>query len=168
MFGSDIPLITNQLPLSFDLPEDQKEWNQTMQLMVKRINSVMNTKEGALYVPQEVATFQLYFTIDNPQKFRNTYRKTFDMVELNGGPIAPGAALSFPHDIATIVDPTRIFGTATTALPNLAYLPLPYASADLTKVIEIWFNATTVNLINATNANFTLTQCYITFEWTKN
>ena len=115
MFGNDLPLIANQLPVSFDLPEDQREWRIEMEVMVKRIANVVNTKEGALYVPQETATFQLYFDPANTQRFRNTYRYTFDMVELNGGvSLAPTTTYSFAHGIVGMIACTMIWGTATT------------------------------------------------------
>ena len=165
MFSSDQALTSNQLPISFDLPSEQREWNETMQLMVKRINSVVNTKEGALYLPKEIATFQLYFTNGEPQKFRNTYRKTFDMVDLNGGNIVAGATASFAHGITGIVDPTRIFGTATTTDVPVRYVPLPYVSQVAAQNIQIYLTPTNVVLVNGTS---TLTQAYITFEYTKN
>lgn len=164
MFGSDQPLISNQLPISFDLPDDQEQWKNEMELMVKRINTVVNTKEGGLYVPQEVATFKLYFTLNDANKFRNTYRKTFDMVDLNGGNINPGTTVSFAHSIGTIIAPTDIFGTATTSAP-IKYIPLPYVSAVEAEEIQIYATSSNIVLVNGT---LTLTQCYITIEWLKN
>ena len=165
MFGSDLPLISNQLPISFDLPDEIDQWRIEMELMVKRINGVVNTKEGALYIPQEIASFNLYFDPSSTQKFRNVYRKTFDMVALNGGPLNPTTTYSFAHGITGIVDPTRIFGTATNNVPPISFLPLPYASTTVARMIEIYATQTNVIIITG---NQTLTQCYITLEYTKN
>ena len=164
MFGSDLPLISNQLPISFDLPQDLDEWRVEMELMVKRINSVMNTKEGSLYTPLEIASFNLYFKNSDTQNFRNVYRKTFDMVALNGGNLNPATTYSFAHGIDTIVTPTRIFGTATNTVAPISFLPLPYASTTVARMIEI--SATQTNVIIVTG-NQALSQAYITLEWCK-
>lgn len=164
MFGSDLPLISNQLPVSFDLPEDQEQWRIEMELMVKRISNVVNTKEGALYVPMEVATFQSYFSPNNPQTFRNTYRYTFDMVDLNGGNIAAGATASFAHNISGIVAATMIYGTATTNDVPPRFVPLPYVSQVVAENIQIYMTSTNIVLVNGSNI---LTQAYITAEYLK-
>ena len=164
MFGSDQPLITNQLPTSFDIPEDEKEWKETMVTMVKRINIVVNTKEGALFIPQEIANFNSWFTVGDTQKFRNGYRKTFDMVALNGGNITPGSTASFPHGITGITTATFIFGTATTNDVPVKYIPLPYVSQVNAERVQIYITPTNVVLANGT---LTLTQAYITCEYLK-
>jgi hypothetical protein len=167
MFGNDLPLIANQLPVSFDLPEDQEQWRIEMELMVKRIANVVNTKEGALYVPQEVATFQLYFTPPpDTQVFRNTYRFTFDMVALNGGvPLAPTTPYSFAHGIVGITQATMIWGTAVTDDVPPRFVPLPYVSQVEAEEIQIYMTATTINIVTGSN---TLTSCLITTEYLKN
>lgn len=161
MFGSDQPLISNQLPISFDIPTDEKEWKETMVQMVKRINSVVNTKEGAFFLPLEIANFEQWFTVGNTQKFRSGYRKTFDMVTLNGGPIAPGAVATFPHGISNISTATMIWGTATTDEATPKFIPLPYISQTEAEEIQIYITATDVVLANGT---LTLSQAYITAE----
>lgn len=166
MFGNDIPLIANQLPISFDLPEDLDEWRIEMHDMVKRINGVVNTKEGGLYVPQEIATFQLYFTDGNSQSFRNTYRKTFDFIFLNGGTnLDPNTTYSFAHNIAVIADPTMLYGTATTTDDPVNFIPLPYSSKTTTKNIELFATPTRIVVITGSQ---TLSQCYVNFFYTKN
>ena len=165
MFSSDQPLVANQLPISVDFPRDTQEFIDTLSLLYKRIANSVNTKEGAIYLPLEIATFQLYFTSNDPQRLRNTYRKTFDMVDLNGGNIAPGATASFSHDIIGIVACTRIFGTATTTDAPVRYIPLPYVSQISAENVQIYLTPTNVVLVNGTS---TLTQAYITAEYVKN
>lgn len=165
MFSSDQPLVANQLPISVDFPRDKEEFIDTITLLYKRIASSVNTKEGALYLPQELATFQQYFTVDNPQKLRAVYRKTFDMVDLNGGPIPTGATVSFPHNITGIMACTRIYGSATNTSSD--FLPLPFASENTTLIIEIKLTPTNVILING-SAMPPLTHATIVAEYVKN
>lgn len=165
MFGSDIPLISNQLPISLDFPQEEIQWHETVQLYLKRIANIINTKEGALYTLTEIANFQQYFTLTNTQKFRNVYRKTFDMVFLNGGNIGAGTTASFPHNIVGITAATRIFGTATTTDVPVKFIPLPYVSQVEAEEIQIYLTPTNVVLVNGT---LTLTQAYITSEYVKN
>ncbi len=165
MFASDLPLVANQVPISLDFPSKQDELNLFVQMLFKRFANAINSKESGLYVPVENAAFISYFTPTDTQRLRNVYRKTFDMVKLNGGVIAPGSMLTFPHGITTIVTPTRIYGTATNTTPG--YLPLPYVSLVATENIQIFLNNTVVGIfVGATQ--LPLTQAYITFEWTKN
>lgn len=164
MFGSDLPLISNQLPISLDFPDKQDEFNETIQLYLKRMASILNTKEGGLYLPIEMATFKQFFTPANPQKFRDVYRKEFNMVSLNGGPIAPGAVLTFPHNIVGITEATVIQGTATNS--DGFFLPLPYVNLLLTSGIQIYMNDTNIYLVNG-STQLALTQAYITAEYVK-
>lgn len=164
MFGSNLSLISNQLPISLDFPDKQDEFNEIIQLYLKRMASILNTKEGGLYLPIEIATFKQFFTPGNPQKFRDVYRKEFDMVALNGGPIAPGAVLSFPHNIVGITELTLMQGTATNI--NRFLLPLPYVNVVLTSSIQIDMNDTNIYLVNG-STQLTLTKAYITAEYVK-
>lgn len=165
MNSSDQPLVANQLPISVEFPRDQQDFINTVSLLYKRIANSVNTKEGALYLPQELATFQQYFTPNDPQTLRNTYRKTFDMVSLNGGNIAAGATVSFAHNISSLVACTRIYGTATTSNAPVRYVPLPYVSQVAAEDIQIYLTPTNVVLVNG---NSILTQAYITAEYLKN
>lgn len=165
MFSSDQPLITNALPISVEFPRDQEEFTNTISLLYKRIANAVNGKESALYLLQELATFKLYFTSNDPLKLINVYRKTFDMVNLNGGSIAAGTTVSFPHGINSIVACTLIFGTATTSDIPVRYVPLPYVSQVAAENIQIYLTPTHVVLVNG---NSILTQAYITAEYVKN
>lgn len=165
MFSSDQPLIANALPISVEFPRDQESFINIIDLLYKRIANSVNSKESALYLLQELATFKLYFTSNDPMVFRNVYRKTFDMVNLNGGNIAAGATVSFPHNITGIVACTFIFGTATTSDAPVRYVPLPYVSQVAAENIQIYLTPTNVILING---NSILTQAYITAEFVKN
>lgn len=164
MFSSDLPLVSNQIPISLDFPSEPDELNLFVQMIIKRIANATNSKESGLYIPLETATFISYFTPTNTQKFRNVYRKLFDMVSLNGGNIGAGATASFAHGITGIVACSRIYGTATTTDAPVRYIPLPYVSQVEAEEIQIYLTPTNVVLINGTS---TLTQAYITAEFLK-
>ncbi|HEX4374892.1 MAG TPA: hypothetical protein VHZ50_16425 [Puia sp.] len=164
MISSDQPLVSNQIPISLDFPDDVDELNLFVQMLLKRIANATNTKESGLYLPIETATFISYFTPTNTQKFRDVYRKLFDMVALNGGPIPPLTTLTFPHNIKGIVACTRIYGTATTNESTVRFIPLPYVSQLESDEIEISLNPTSVTIANGT---LTLNQVYIIAEYVK-
>lgn len=163
MFSSDQPLVANQLPISVDFPSDQQEFLNTISLLYKRIANAVNTKEGALYLPQELATFQLYFTANDPQRLRNVYRKTIDFGVLPNATTKP-----MPHGIAfdSNFSTTRIYGSATDPV-NLVYFPLPYASPVLLNNIALRVDGPNVIIetgINRTN----FTRCTVVLEYVKN
>ena len=163
-----MPSVVNQLPLSIDFPKEQPKFLETLTLLYKRIADAVNTKEGGLFTLQEYFDSQQYFTPGIPNKFRNVYRKVFDMVNLNGGNIAPGSTISVAHDINGILIPTHIYGSATNSDSPAKFLPLPYVSATLiTDQIQIYLTPTNVVLINGSTQT-TLTQAYVVAEYLKN
>lgn len=89
-FNSDIPLQSNQLPVSIEIPIEPKQMQETVNLLFKKVISAVNTKEGGIYALQENANYSQYFTTGNPNQYRNAYRTTFDLVALNGGNIPVG------------------------------------------------------------------------------
>lgn len=167
-FSSDPALLVNQLPLSIDFPKEQDKFLETITLIYKRIAQSVNNKEGGLFTLQELYDSQLYFTPGNPQTFRNVYRKVFDMVNLNGGPIGAGVTASFPHNIAGLFAPTHIYGGATNSDVPVKFIPLPYVSATtVTDQVQIYLTATNVVLVNGATQTV-LTQAYIVAEYLKN
>lgn len=150
-----------------EFPRDPDKFFEILTEIYKRIANSVNTKEGGLFSLQELFDSQQYFTTGQPNRFRNVYRKVFDMVDLNGGPILAGATASFAHNITGIVAPTHIYGGATNSDVPVKYLPLPYVSATLvTDQVQIYLTPTNVVLINgATQTD--LTQAYIVAEYVK-
>lgn len=114
-FSSDKPLQSNQLPISSDIPDvKSKDFSDTLSLLYKRIANSVNTKEGSLYLTEELATFKSFFINNNPQKFRNGYRMTYDLVDLNGGVIPAGVTtLSVPDTIEGLQEPIMGYGAGT-------------------------------------------------------
>jgi len=164
-FSSDPAFQSNQLPISIQFPKDNEEdFFEILDLTYKRIANAVNSKEGGLYQPLELASFTQFFTPNNPQKNRSVYRQLYDMVALNGGNIAAGATATFAHNITGLVACTRIYGTATTVTPT--YLPLPYSAIVLNQQIEIYLTATNVVLVNGAG-QAALSQAYVIAEYVK-
>lgn len=172
-FSSDAPLQTNQLPVSIDFPEDQERFLQVLGLTYKNIADTMNTKEGSVYLPIELASFIQYFptaTSGNTYEsltLRPVYRMTYDLIALNGNaPIPVGiTVLAVPanQQITGIVDPTSIRGTATIAGP--IYVSLHSANGDV-RIDNTAPPAQTIIVEN--NYASAYTQAQLVFEYTKN
>lgn len=169
---SDVSLVTNQIPISMEFPREIGELANTLSLVYNRIANTLNTKEGGLISAQEYQSSQQYNLVSS-QSFKNVYRKAFDMVALNGGPIAPGATVSFPHGIvsgitASIVSVVQIYGGATNSDAPVKYLPLPYVSATLvTDQVQIYLTPLTVVLVNGATQT-ALTNATIVAYYLKN
>lgn len=146
-FSSDPALTSNQLPVSLYLPNlDALDYNQILELYLKRIIAVVNTKEGATYSLTENANFCQFFTSGVNYVFRNGYRKTFELPAT-----AAGATTTIAHGITNVTEFTRIEGTCITDVVD--YRPIPYASATTVNTqIEINIDATNINVINGTAA----------------
>lgn len=166
--NSDPPLLINQLPQSLEMPKDFNQFREITSLLFKRIIDALNKKEGSLFYLQEIGNFQVYFTTGQPYVFRNVYRKTFDMVDLNGGPIAAGATVTFAHGITGITQTTDIYGSAKNSDVPVKFIPLPYVSATLvTDQVQIYLTPTNVVLVNGATQSI-LTSATIVAEYLKN
>lgn len=173
-FTNDPAILVNQLPISIEFPKDTETFKEVLTLWERRVANIINTKEGGLYTLQEFFSFKQYFTPNTPGVFRNVYRFTYDMVALNGGPIAPGATVSTPHNIPlpnniTLLNGVNIYGSATNSdvAPNgPKRLPLPYSSETTTLNIEIYFDNLNVVIINGSTQT-ALTYCTIVLEYLK-
>ena len=163
MFSSDNALVANQLPISVDFPADQRNFLDAITLLYKRIASAVNTKEGALYLPQELATFQQYFTPSDPQRLRAVYRKVVDFGALpNTGAKAVAHGISFTSDFST----TRIYASATDPV-NLIYVPIPFADVTPANSISLFLDGTNIYITTGINrSNFT--RCTVVIEYVKN
>lgn len=156
-FSSDQPLVSNQLAISIEYPApDSPEFLDILSLDRKRIADSVNSKEGALYLLQELATFKQFYTTGNPQLNRFVYRTTFDLVELNGGPIAPGPMAPVPHGISGLSEAVLIYASCTTTVPE--YFTVVYP--------DIYLDNTNINFTNPTANN--ITRCSVIAEYLKN
>lgn len=116
----------------------------------------MNTKEGAYYLPQELANYKQLYTRGNNQKLRNGYRRVFDLIALNGGNIGAGAAVSFPHNISGLAGTLIIYANCTSTVPNY-FSVMGYP--------DVYLDSTNVNFTNPTAQ--ILSQCDVVAEYVK-
>jgi len=166
-FSSNQSGEVNQLPETIDLPEVDKgsEFKDILQREIKKVLTTVNTKIGGLYNPEEKSSFKQFFTRSNPQTQRNVYRKTFDLVDLNGGSIAAGTALNWAHGITGLTELTEMSGSALTS--GGEYIPLPFSSPTLNRNIEIRLSSTNVYITTGAGIG-PLDKCLVTAEYTKN
>ena len=158
MFSNDQALISNALPISVDFEESKEELIPTISLLYKRIANSVNGKESALYSLAEISTFISYFTSDNPQKFRNVYRKCFDMVQLNAGNIpAGGPPITFAHNINGLFESALIYANATNTAGQRFSFMYP----------NVYLNGTMVVVVNPDAVN-ALSQCDVIANYLKN
>lgn len=135
-FSSDLPLQSNQVSISLEVPKpSDPNFEKIMSLYMKRTADAINTKEGALYLLQELATFKQFYTTTNPQLNRNVYRRTFDLVNLNGGNIAGGATITFPHGIVGILESALIYASCTSTATQLFTVVFPYVYLTPTDIV---------------------------------
>lgn len=158
MFSQDQALINDSLPISVDFEDSGDQLIPTISLIYKRIANSVNAKESALYSLQEKGTFQLYFISTNPLRFRNVYRKCFDMVNLNAGVNIPaGGTVTFPHNITGLHQSALIYANATNTIGQRFSFMYP----------NVYLNSTNVVVVNPDAAN-ALTQCDVIANYLKN
>jgi hypothetical protein len=156
-FSSDVPLQSNQLPISIQYPEpNDPNFVDVLSLDRKRISDAVNTKVGGVYQQQELASFKQVFTSNDPLKLRNVYRMTFDLVSLNGGVIAPGAMAPVPHGLTNLVSTLQMFVGCTSDVPE--YFEVVYPN--------IYLDSVNINFTNPSAGN--LTSSILVAEYTKN
>jgi hypothetical protein len=155
---NDPGILANQVSISLDVPKPSDPgFQETLSLYLKRMADSINSKEGATYLLQELATFKQFYTSGNPQITRNVYRTTFDVVNLNGGSIAGGATVTVPHNIVGILETALIYADCTTAEPR--YFTVVYPNAQL-----VGNNLVFVNPLAGT----AITRCTFVAEYLKN
>lgn len=154
----DTALLVNQIPLDVNIPSDEAQFKDMLLIWMKRVGNAVNTKEGGLYTLQEFFNFNQYYTLTNTGQFRNVYRKVFDLIDLNGGNIAGGATVAFPHGIVGIFQATLIYAGCTSVTPTyFSVMGQP----------TVYLDATNVNFTNPLPAT-ALTAVMVVAEYLKN
>lgn len=133
--SSDPALTTNQLPISVEMPSEFEKFREIISLLYKRIANSSNSKTGGLYSLQESYNSNQYYDITNTQTFRSAYRKVFDLVALNGGNIAGGATVSFPHGITGLKYSALIYASCTSVTPEFFTVVYPNAKMDAINLV---------------------------------
>jgi len=151
-------------PVSFQIPETGNEdFDEIITLIYKRIANIVNTKEGALYDFNEVATFQQFFS-SQPFVYRPTYRKVVDCGALPGAGLSKTVAHGIPFNSNYTV--THIFG-ASSDPTALQYIPLPYVdSVNPGFDVGVWVDGNNVNLNSAAN-RISFTRTIVVIEYMK-
>lgn len=150
------------------IPEDYQRMRDVLEERENRTANCLNIREIGQYQTVEILNSQTWFSTNNSstgqsQQVRYGYRRTFDLVELNDGPITAGATtLRVSPPITAMVVPTRAFGAGTIAGPQYVFFP----SAN----VDVVFDNTTPNQQTITITNTLgsdMTQCYVTIEYLK-
>jgi len=89
--------------------------------LYKDVARKVNNKERAFYPETEILNNQQFFTSGDPQKYRQVFRKVYEI-----GAIAAGVTLNTAHGLTGVTEFTRIYGTVVTSVPD--YRPLPRVS----------------------------------------
>lgn len=154
------------LPLEFDAPEDdigKAEMNADRHRLTANI---VNVKENGTYETNEVLTAQQWFSVESPGTAIKT-RYTFRTV-VNFGALPNATTKSKAHGIS--VTPGTIFTKilATATYPGNRAVNVPYVNVTTpTDGIELWVDATNVN-IRTTTANWVAyTTVYVVLEYIK-
>jgi hypothetical protein len=147
-FSSDNPQIINQVPQTINLPDiDEPElFQERLENLLRDMSNNVNGKIGGVYDLGEKCTSEQYFINGNPQKYRQVYRKTFDMVSINGGNIAPGGTVTTAHNISQVKESAKIWANCTSTTGRCFSLMNE----------NIYVDATNVSFTN--NTAFTLSQ----------
>ncbi len=160
---------SSYLPVEFDLPKEAEAQRQFMNKRERLTASILNVKENGNYEQHELLSAEQWFTsiINGVSVGKFGFRFTFDLVQLNGGPIPPGVTVI---NLALVTPPISITG--------ITY-PLPsYGSGTIAGPIYVFtgtdFNVTFDNtnpaaqLITITNnTGLNLTQCFWVFQYLK-
>jgi len=158
-FSSDKPLQSNQLPISLELTEDPNKFYQQLELLIKRINNVVNTKLGGLLQPLESASYRQLFTPSDPQSFRPGY-----IICIQTGALPNTGTISVAHGITlgTAFRGIKIEGAATD--PGNEIIPLPFSSPVLAENIKVTVDGTNINITTGSDrTNFTDSYVFIEF-----
>lgn len=157
-----------------DYPEDNNEMREILAQRARQTADVVNLKETAQYEKVEILTGQQYFTSvsNGAQRTSYTFRLTFDLVSLNGGPIGAGLTnIPLPTD-PTVNVPTCIqyanglipvhgFGACTAG-------GVYYFINDPLVFVRFTNTSVTNQVISITNnTGSAITQCYWVFEYLK-
>ena len=152
-------------------PVNSPEFKEILLRLYQNINLlalVTNIKDSGYYNTQEFINSQLWFPnpLYNSSTPQESDMRTDYRLVINFGALPNAATKSVAHGITCTAQTTftRIYGTASDTT-NRVYKPIPYASAtDVAHNIELYVDATNVNVISGTNySSFDTT--YIILEY---
>ena len=157
------------LPNEFDIPTDPQNQRKFINERERLTASIVNTKSNGNHQKVELLNGDQWFTtvLNGAEIPKYGFRYTFDLVELNGGVLAPGvtnialSALANPIVINGIINPLPSYGSGTIAGPIYVFTGTDF---------NVTFDNTvpTAQVITVTNNTGTnLTQAYWEFNYLK-
>jgi hypothetical protein len=134
---------------------------------MNQIALILNTKSAGAFYLQEFVIGDLFFP--NPNDTSNSSKpapveRQVSRIVVNFGPLPNAGTKQVAHNLnpSATWTFTRIYGCATN--PGTEYIPIPYASATTTNIVELYADTTYVYI--TTNGNMTAyTVCYVILEW---
>lgn len=162
---------SSYLPPEIDFNVNDKVFREILSQRERRTADILNVKENAQFEKRELLTGQQWFSsnVTGAIKTSYTYRLSFDLVELNGGPIGAGAttltltANTKPAliSIATNIFPTDGYGAAINDT-NFLFIndPLLFVRTN------IW-TSVTQQVIITNNTGSNLSWCVWVFQYIK-
>lgn len=162
--------LTAYLSDDFYLPLEQSQIREAITTREDLTAKCVNLREIAQYELVELVTGQQWFADLADDGFngpltqnRTGYRRTFDLVITNQGPIPTGATtLRIQPLIDGIITPLKLFGSATIAGPT--YIFFPNTTTDVT-IDNSNPSEQTLTINNGSGSAFE--QCYVTVEYLK-
>jgi hypothetical protein len=154
----------------YEVDVNSDEFKELLVRLYQNINSIslaLNIKDTGVYNTSEFVNGQIYFP--NPILNSSTpttpdFRQVYRLV-INFGALPNASTKSVPHGITITPTTTftRIYATASDPTDNF-YIPIPYASNTPADCVEIYVDATNVNIIDGIDkTNFTV--CYVILEY---
>ena len=124
---------------------NSEEFRKFMVSLIENVNSIslaLNDKDIGVYSEYEILTGQKYFPIANNKIQRAGKRRVIDF-----GVLPNAATKSVPHGLDTTWGYifTRVDAVASDTT-GLTRLPIPYASSTAADIIELWSDATNINI----------------------
>jgi len=148
------------------------EFKELLVRLYQNINTIaiaLNLKDSGYYVETEFLTGQQFFpnpalssTTPQTPVFRGSFRTVVDFGAL---PNATTKSVAHNIDFGDTYSFTRIYAASTDQV-NLQALPIPYATTVPGNEIELWVDATNVNIRTASDYSaYTVT--YVILEYIK-
>ena len=155
--------ITSYIPEDISVPEDSVEASRVLTSSLKQIISALNDKDIGHYNVVEGVNGQKFFTPNDPQRFKNVYRKVIDLGGLNDFTAVNPQNTAHNIQITAGMVIVRLYGVATD--PSTTYIPLPYM--DMTgggNNIQLSMDAT--NIVLRSNFDYSgFTTAYAVIEY---
>ena len=130
-----VPNQSSFLPTTTVLPQDMNELLIKLTKNYTDTANYLNIREIAIYEITETLTGEQWNNPGNSSIRRQAFRTIFNITGLNGGSIAGGATVTFPHNINGLKFATNIYGACTSTTPEFFNVVYPNAKLNATNVV---------------------------------